>query len=122
MKSLVAYYETEEHKKKYKESHKGDIYNINEAYGSVIGSQYDFTFDVSFKFSELHEQIEQYGGEDREELHQMVEEIHDQINRKSAIEARGIAKFSELINRHAWITGPLANILLAYWITGSVGQ
>jgi hypothetical protein len=123
LKSVVAYYATEEeHKKKYKESHEGDIYNINEAYGSVIGSQHDFTFDVSFKFSDLYERIEQYGGGDREELRQMVEEIHDQINREIDIEARGLAKFSELINRHAWITGPLANILLAYWITGSIGQ
>lgn len=122
LKSLVAYYETEaEYKASQTESRPGDTYNINEAYSSVIGSQQDFRVDASFNFGDLYQQIEQNGGTDRAELHQMVEEIRDQMEQGAAIEARGLAKFSELINRHGWITGPIANLLLLYSLTGSVG-
>jgi hypothetical protein len=122
LKSLAAYYETEEeYRDKNRESRPGDTYNINEAHGSLIGSQQDFIFNASFNFGDLREQIEKLGGSDRTELHQMADEIREQMERGDAIEVRGLAKFSELINRHGWIAGPLANLLLLYSITGNVG-
>lgn len=123
LESLVAYYETEDDLQRKKvDSHPGDTYNVETAYGSLFGRQSgDFRLDNSFNFGDLYQQIEQNGGADRAALLQMVEEIRAEMDRGEPVEASGLARFSELINRHAsWLASPLAHMMLLYSITGSV--
>ena len=123
--ALIAKYETEaEHKEQTaaKPSEGGfPVFNIfGPTYGSAIGTQSHVEFHQTFDFGELEAEIEERGGEDVEALKEMVEEIRRVLETQDSISRGRFLEFSELLNRHAWVTGPIAQLLMVYAITGQI--
>jgi hypothetical protein len=82
------------------------------AYG-VFGSQQDFTFEQVI--GDLDREIEEHGGEDKEELRQMVAEIRRVLETQDRISKGKFERWSELANKHApWLLGPLGSLLVNY--------
>jgi hypothetical protein len=82
------------------------------AYG-IFGSQQDFTFDQVIH--DLDRKIEEHGGEDKEELRQMVAEIQGVLESQDSISRSKFSRWSELANKHfPWLTGPLGTLLVNY--------
>jgi hypothetical protein len=82
------------------------------AYG-MFGSQQDFTFDQVIH--DLDRKIEELGGEDKEELRQMAEEVKRVLESQDSISRSKFSKWSELASKHLpWITGPLGSLLVNY--------
>jgi hypothetical protein len=82
------------------------------AYG-IFGSQRDFRFEQVV--GDLERQIEEHGGEDKEELRQMVEEIRGTLESQDSITRSKFERWSELANKHApWLLGPLGTLFINY--------
>jgi len=82
------------------------------AYG-VFGSQRDFTFEQVIH--DLDRQVVEHGGEDKEALRLMVEEIRRVLETQDSISKGKFERWSELANKHApWLLGPLGSLLVNY--------
>jgi hypothetical protein len=75
----------------------------------------------TFTFGELDRLIEERGGEDRDELHRMAQELKQQLEEHDTVSKGWLGKWlvrhSLMLNQHAWIVQPLA-VLLLTWGTG----
>ena len=123
--ALVAKYETEverQERTSAKLSGVGSpIFNIfGPTYGSAIGTQSHVEFHQTFDFQDLKAEIEERGDEDTEALKEMVGEIRRVLETQDSVGRGRFVEFSELMNRHAWITGPIAQLLMVYAIAGQI--
>jgi hypothetical protein len=123
--AIVASYRTEAEQERAldpPEATRSQVFNLyGNAYGSVFGNQQNVTLEQTFTFEELDRQIEERGGDDAEVLREMVEEIRLTLEGQDSLSRGRLVQFSELLNRHAWITGPVAQMLLLYSTTGHIG-
>lgn len=75
----------------------------------------------TFTFGELDRLIEERGGEDRDELHRIAQELRQHLEENDTV-SKGwlgtwLVRHSLMLNEHAWIVQPLA-VLLLTWGTG----
>jgi hypothetical protein len=64
---------------------------------------------------DLDRQVEEHGGEDKEELRLMVAEIRRVLETQDSISKGKFERWSELANKHApWLLGPLGSLLVNY--------
>ena len=96
-------------------------FNVGNAYGSIFGTQqHAQILQPNFEFNTLEEEIEERGGEDTEALKNMLREIRTTLEQQESLGRRSLEGWSELINRHSWIAGPIAQLLLLYATTGQL--
>lgn len=96
-------------------------FNVGNAYGSIFGTQqHAQILQPNFEFNTLEKEIEERGGEDTEALKEMVREIRNTLEQQESLGRSRLAGWSELINRHSWIAGPIAQLLLLYATTGQL--
>jgi hypothetical protein len=120
--AIVAHYETEAERQRRLESerrnstpsfHMGDVHN------SIVGTQQHAHLRVRFDQAALNADIDRHGGEDKEELRAMVAELWEMLDDRRKIDRGSLAQHSELIERHSWIAGALAQTVLG-WLVGSL--
>jgi hypothetical protein len=74
-----------------------------------------------FTFGELDRLIEERGGEDRDELHRIAQELRQQLEEHDTVSkgwlGNWLVRHSLMLNQHSWIVQPLA-VLLLTWGTG----
>jgi hypothetical protein len=121
--ALRAFYRTEaEQEEKTRAPEPSHVYNVHgNVYGSVFGSQGHVVMQQSFTFEELDRQIEECGGDDADALKEMVAEIRRTLEAQDNLSRGKFLEWSELLNRHSWITGPVAQMLMLYAVTGQLG-
>jgi hypothetical protein len=80
----------------------------------VFGSQQDFKFEQVIH--DLDRQIEEHGGENKEELQLMVAEIREVLETQdSSISRSKFQRWSMLANKHfPWLMEPLGSLLINY--------
>jgi hypothetical protein len=98
----------------------GSVYSSPMAtYGGHIEMQNFFTFGA------LDHLIEERGGEDRDELHRMAQELRQQLEEHDTVSkgwlGNWLVRHSLMLNQHSWIVQPLA-VLLLTWGTGQPPQ
>jgi hypothetical protein len=75
----------------------------------------------TFTFGELDRLIEERGGEDRDELHRIAQELRQQLEEHDTVSKSWLGdwlvRHSLMLNQHSWIVQPLA-VLLLTWGTG----
>lgn len=91
-------------------------FNILNAHNSIIGTQNNASLTNNFNFSQLEKEIEQKGGEDKEELKRMIEEIRELFEDSEKVKKGSLSKFSEIMQRHSWITGAISKMSLDFLI------
>lgn len=97
------------------------VFNIfGDNYASNIASPRAQINQPTFTFGNLYEEIERRGDGDSEALTEMVRNIENSLERKEDLSHSWLIKYSELLDRHSWITGPIAQLLMLYLMTGSV--
>ena len=98
------------------------VFNIfGNTYGSVVGTQETGqVLHPTFTFGDLEQEIDHRGGEDTEALKEMVREIHTTLQHQDSLSRGRLSEWSELMNRHGWITGAIAQLLLVYATTGQI--
>lgn len=94
-------------------------FNIQNANGSNIGTQGTAHIENTFNFGEVDQIIEEKGGEEKEELRDMIKEIKELFEDSEKIKKNSLSKFSELMEKHSWISGTVAQMGLGF-LTGNL--
>lgn len=92
-------------------------FNIGTIYGSNIGTQGNAHIDNVFNFDKIDQMIEERGGEEKEELHNMINEIRELFEDSEKVKKGSLSRFSELMEKHSWITGAVSQMGLGF-LTG----
>lgn len=94
-------------------------FNIGTVYGSAIGTQGSAHVENVFNFEKVDQLIEERGGEDKEALRGMIEEIKEFFEDSEKVKKGSLSKFSELMEKHSWITGAVSQMGLGF-LTGRI--
>ncbi|AIQ11351.1 hypothetical protein [Paenibacillus durus] len=89
-------------------------FHIENAHNSIIGSQQTASMTNMFNFREIEKEIEQRGGEDKVELKKMVAEIQEMFEDSEKMKKGSLSKFSEMMQKHSWITSSIAKMGLDF--------
>ena len=85
--------------------------NVNQ---SIVGTQDRAELTNNLDFSNVREQIDSEGGEDREELHRSLDQIERLLERGDYLDRGAFAQFSDVMERHSWFTGSVMSALLGF--------
>lgn len=92
-------------------------FNIGTVYGSNIGTQGSAHVENVFNFERIDQMIEEKGGEEKEELRKMIDEIRELFEDSEKVKKGSLSKFSGLMEKHSWISGAIAQLGLGF-LTG----
>jgi len=104
--SINAYYQTEFERKRQPQA---ASYIFHNSSNIIAGSQVSTTTIIDI--GKIETEIEERGGSDKEELHAMIREIMQSFERQDTIRKGSLARFSETLEKHSWITGSLIQII-----------
>lgn len=90
------------------------VFNIQNAQGSVIGTHNTANFTGNFDFSTVERRIEAEGGEDKEELREVVAELRSLLERGSTVEKGFLAGYNAHLKKHEWLADAVAGWLLNF--------
>ena len=119
---LKALYLTEQELNAQKSSTQ-TIFNIGSATGSVIGTQTSVSFhynynadmlDLGKSIAELKKQVDAASSPDKEELGKIVDLLEEIVRDKKPVEKGILSRFSDVMQRHEWITSPVMSVLLSW--------
>lgn len=93
-----------------------NIFNIENATNSVIGTQSNVTLNIVDTLQKTREQIDSSNSDDKAELHQIVNLLEMVINNQVPATKGLLSKFSAVIQKNSWIASPVTSIIL-HWLT-----
>lgn len=97
------------------------VFNIQNAYGSVIGTGNTATINYGASLSDIRNAIELSNSEDKEEMQKIIDLlemiIKDQVPAQKGI----LSRFSAVMERNSWITNSIAGALMG-WLTNQIPQ
>ncbi len=89
-------------------------FNIGRADRSIIGTQTHAQLEANINFENLEVEIEQRGGADKEALRKALRRIEELLENRDSISRGELAEFSEVMERHSWFTGAMAQALIGF--------
>ena len=95
------------------------IFNIQNAYGSVIGTNNQATINYNSAIGELKERVASDTSEDKEQLEKIVSLLEMVVNDQVPPSKGLFSRFSEVMERNSWISGSVAGAILA-WLTSKI--
>lgn len=119
LQQYKVFYLTESEELAAKNQSNATIFNIENAYSSVIGSQQNVTFNCNDSIQKAKQQIEAINSPDKEELKQIISLLEMIINNQLPPQKGLLSKFSSVMERNSWITSTLASTLLS-WLTAQI--
>ncbi|MCY7835249.1 hypothetical protein [Bacillus haynesii] len=111
---LVAYYLTETEKKEKESVQPNVSFQIENVHSSVVGSGNHTTFNINQGLDNILSEINRRDPVDREQLNEMVNELRTLIENDTPVSQGTLSKFSDLLTKHAWLTGPLGQALVSW--------
>lgn len=93
-----------------------NIFNIENATNSVIGSQQFVTLNISNAIQKTREQVDLSNSDDKPELQQIINLLEMVVNGNVSAKEGLFSKFTSVIQRNSWITSPISSILLNWLI------
>lgn len=81
---------------------------------SIIGTQERAEITANVNFGNIEQRIETEGGEDKEELYEVLAEIRRVVEQDDQLDRGALTKFSSVMQRRSWITAPIASMLLGF--------
>ena len=103
-----------------KKSMPNAVFNIHNAYGSIIGNQPSAILNYSGSFDQLRESISTSDSVDKDELNELLDILKLVMDEKIPAKKGILSKFSEVMERNSWITGSIASSILS-WLLTSIG-
>lgn len=82
----------------------------------IIGDAVNSTFSVDNSITRIQKQIEEHGGEDKEELNELLEEVKElleniQESRYIPKDKNLFSKLSDHLEKHGWFYGEVVGLL-----------
>lgn len=94
-------------------------FHIENAYGSVIGTQSVVNMNYQTAVPALREQINKSDSCDKEDLNKIIDLLQMVLDGQVPASKGLFSKFSEILERNSWITGSIASTLLT-WLTTQI--
>lgn len=113
---LKVFYQTEREYSAAEQSSQ-PIFNIQNAYGSVIGTGNQATVNYNSAVSELRQAVASDTSADKEQLEKIVDLLEMVVNDQVPPSKGLFSKFREIMERNSWITGSVANALMNWLLT-----
>lgn len=115
---LQAYYHTS-NEYNSKQSEQKNIFHIENAYGSVIGTQSTVSLNYTHTLQEAKKHLDSIDSSDKEELQQIISLLEMIVNNQVPAQKGLFSKFSDVMERNSWITGAISSTLLS-WLTSQI--
>ncbi len=93
-----------------------NIFNIENATNSVIGTQQFVTLNISNAIQKTREQVDLSNSDDKPELQQIINLLEMVVSGNVSAKEGLFSKFASVIQRNSWITSPISSILLNWLI------
>lgn len=116
---INAYYQTAVEYKNSNKNSQQSVFNIQNAYGSVIGSGNNATINYNNSIQDIKKSIAESKSPDKDELDQIVSLLEMVVNNQVPASKGLFSKFSEVMERNSWITGSIAGAVLS-WLTARI--
>lgn len=97
--------------------HSTQTINVQNADNSIIGTQGTAILNQNITWQQINTEIESNANEDEEDLKYMVSYIQENLENDDPLKKGAFEKFSDLISKHGWISGPISAMILKY-LTG----
>lgn len=94
-------------------------FHIENAYGSVIGTQSNVTLHYNDSIQKAKNQIDSTNSPDKQELQQIISLLEMVVNNQVPPQKGLFSKFSSVMERNSWITGTITSALLS-WLTNQI--
>lgn len=94
-------------------------FHIENAYGSVIGTQAVVNMNYNDTIKATREQIKNSETSDKTELEQIIALLEMVVNNQVPPQKGLFSKFSAVMERNSWITGSISSALLG-WLTTQI--
>lgn len=115
---LTAYVQTEQERNASNLS-AHSVFNIQNAYGSVIGNQENATIHYSTSLDELKDRVSAETSPDKEDMEKIVT-LLEMIVHNQVPPSKGLfSKFSSIMERHSWLSSSVASTVLA-WLMSQI--
>lgn len=112
--SIDAFYLTEKEYKTDNAPLAAPVFNVNNAYGSVIGTQAHVTLNYNDCIEQIKKQISSFDSDDNKQLNEIVVLLEKIMSEKEKPTKGMLAKFSDVMERNSWISGSIASALLSW--------
>ena len=99
-----------------REKHETAVYNIGNAYGSVIGNSSNATINYQMGFQEMRERAAFENTPDREQVEKLISLVEMMVNGEVPAQKGLLSRFSETMEKHSWLTSSISSLLLS-WLT-----
>lgn len=116
--ALEAYYSTDYENTQQKKASSHQTFHINNAYGSVIGSDNVATINYTSSIPDMRRKIEAEAPEYRESLQKIVDLLEMIVDNQITPTKGLLSKFSSVMERNSWISSAVASTLLT-WLTST---
>lgn len=113
---LKVFYRTKQEYSATKQS-SPPVFNIQNAYGSIIGTGNQATVNYNSTVHELRQAVASDTSTDKEQLEKIVDLLEMVINDQVPPSKGLFSKFREIMERNSWITGSVANALMSWLLT-----
>jgi len=92
-----------------------NVFNVSgNFYQSAIGTHNTNNFSGEFDFSTVEQRIEAEGGADKEDLHEIVNEMRDLLERGGTVDRGFLACWNDKLQKYHWLAGAVAGWLLNF--------
>lgn len=95
------------------------IFNIQNAYGSVIGNRNQATVNYNSTLQELKERVSQEASSDKNDMEKIISLLEMVVNNQVPASKGLFSKFSEVMERHSWLSSSVAGTLLS-WLLAQI--
>lgn len=113
---LKAYYQTEAEKNAGLRSN-APIFNVQNAYNSVIGTDNHVTFNYDASIQELKRQVSESHSSDKAEMDKIVALLEMMVNNQVPPSKGLFSKFSAVMERHSWLSNSVAATVLGWLLS-----
>lgn len=113
---LQAYFQTDTEYKSNTESNT-NIFNINTATNSIIGTQANVTMNINNSIQDIIELINASNSNDKDELCKIIKILESAFNEQIPIKKGMLSKFSDVMERNSWITGSISSLILNWMLS-----
>lgn len=114
---LRAYTQTKLEIENSKKQTENVSFNIQNANGSIIGTQSNANITNSYNLDELQTSINKEDQPDKEQINELINMLKAITENNVPIQKGTLSKFEDLLAKHEWLTGALAQSLFG-WLAG----
>jgi DNA-binding PadR family transcriptional regulator len=97
------------------EQNVSNVFNMSGTfYQAAVGTHNTNTFSGDLDFAAVERRIEEEGGADKEELHELVQEVRELLESGQMLNKGRLARFNDKLKEVPWLAGPVAGWLLNF--------